>query len=226
MEHEAITFDAKHLRLPFFCQVTGASHTGKSYFVANMVLKRQFTLQEPVTKIIWCFSVHQPLYKKIKMLDPSIQFRQDLNFVPDREKIQRADGSYEPVLLIVDDLGVEALKSQMFYNLAVKHCHHWNISVFYITQHIFSDEKNSKKINDQCSYMSIFKSPRDESSVGVVATQSFRSTRKAFLEAYEHATEVSFQCLFLDLTAQCPKSLRMRGDILHPHPIIYVPKGI
>jgi hypothetical protein len=226
MEHEKVRFDAKRLRVPFFCQVSGASHTGKSHFVARMVMKRRYMFSRPIRKVIWCYSVYQPLYAKIKKLDPTVQFRQDLTFDPEKEKIELAKDTFAPILLIVDDLGTEALQSKMFYDLAVKHSHHWNISVLYITQHLFSDEKNSKKINDQCSYMAIFKSPRDETSVGVVATQCFKSHRKAFMKAYHHATEDAYQNFFVDLTAQCPRRLRLRSDIVHPHPRIYVPKGI
>ena len=225
MEHDIVTYDARRLRMPFFCQVSGASHTGKSHFVAKLILNRDYMFSDRAKKVIWCYSVYQPLYDEIKTLDPFIQFRQGLNFNPEREKIDRPDGKFEPVVMVVDDLGVEALKSEMFYDLAIKLCHHWNISVFYITQHLFSKVKNSKEVNDQCSYMAIFRSPRDESSVGVVGTQSFKRFRKAFLKAYELATEIPFECLFVDLTAACPRRLRLRSDIFHPHPIVFVIKG-
>lgn len=74
--------------------------------------------------------------------------------------------------------------------------------------------------------MCIFKSPRDETSVGVVATQSFKAYRKAFLKIFHHVTRDCYQNLFVDLTAQCPRPLQLRGSILDPHPKIYVPKGI
>jgi hypothetical protein len=226
MEHEAVSFEAQKLRLPFFAQISGASHSGKSHFVADLVLNRGYMMDHPVAKVVWLYAAHQKLYEVIAKFDPGIEFRRGLDFDHEKEKLPPLPGQDKPqhTLLVVDDLAGTALETDWFKDLASVYTHHSHISVLFITQRLFSSEKYSKQVNDQCSYLTIFRSPRDETSVGVVATQSFKNCRKFMLGSFEHATDEPYEYLFVDLTAQCPKRFRLRSRVVRRHPYMYLPK--
>ena len=75
-----------------------------------------------------------------------------------------------------------------------------NISVIFVTQNIFSQEKYSRTISLNCQYLILTKNPRDKLQLIILAKQMFPASTKFFAEAYEDAvTKKNFGYLLIDL---------------------------
>ena len=79
---------------PFSCIIAGASASGKTSFVVNLIRNASELLSPPVERVEYCYSVYQPLSDEIKHL---VSFTKGL---PD---ISKYDGNV-PTLLLMDDL--------------------------------------------------------------------------------------------------------------------------
>ena len=93
--------------------------------------------------------------------------------------------------------------------------HHMNISIFFITQNLFSKGKCMRTISLNSNYMLIFNNPRDRQQIRTLSRQMFPNNPKLLSECYEDATEAKqFGYLFLDLTQKTKQKHRIQTNIL------------
>ena len=79
----------------------------------------------------------------MKMPNLEFQFHEAL---PSLEKVQSLhDGLFH--IIVLDDLMEYIVKSVETQNLFTKYCHHYNITVVFITQNIFAQGPCSRTIN-------------------------------------------------------------------------------
>ena len=161
-------------------------------------------------KILYCYSVEQPMYVEIKNTLPQVIFNRGL---PTREEIKSfADGNHN--MIILDDLMTKVQKSDEILDMFILDSHHLNISVIYMVQNIFHQGKYCRTIALNTQYMVLFKNPRDSSQIKNLARQIYPMYPHALTEAYIDATSgVQYGYLFIDLTQQCKEELRMRAHI-------------
>ena len=172
-------------------------------------------------KILYCYSVEQPMYGEIRGVLPRIIFHKGL---PTKEDIaQLDDGNHNMVIL--DDLMTKLQKSDDILDMFILQSHHMSISVIYLMQNVFHQGKYCRTIALNTQYLVLFKNPRDSSQVRLLARQIFPLYPLALVEAYTDATQGGdYGYLFLDLTQQCKEKLRMRSHITPEHyTIVYTP---
>ena len=92
--------------------------------------------------------------------------------------------------------------------------HHNNLSIFYLVQNLFNQSKEMKNIKLNTHYLIVFKNPRDNQQVRVLARQMYPNKTKFFMEAFEDATSAPFGYLFLDLKPWTPEPYRVQTNIL------------
>ena len=203
--------------------ISGPSRSGKTTFIKKLLsnLPHMYSDRDLPDKILYCYSIEQPMYIEMKQIIPNITFHKGL---PSKELIEsmRSD---KHNLCVLDDLITRLQKSEDILEMFILGSHHFNISVFYLTQNIFHQGKFSRTITLNTQYLALFKTPRDSSQIMYLARQVFPTAPKALTEAYHDAVESGdFGYLFLDLTQQCKESLRMRSHITPEHyTIVYTP---
>ena len=107
---------------------------------------------------------------------------------------------------------------------------HQNISVFFLTQNLFSNEKNTRTISLNCNYMIILNNPRDRLQLSYLARQMFPENSKFLMECFSDAVENKhYGYLLLDFTQTTHKDHRVQTDICFDESseikrIIYLPK--
>lgn len=203
---------------PFNCIMSAPTMGGKTNMIKEL-LKYKNVLIDPIpNNIIFCYKAWQPSYDIIKAEVDGIQF---IEGILDMELISIQKNN----LVIFDDLMKECINNEEVMNLFTVGCHHKNTSVFFLTQNIFSKGKYSRDISLNSNYMIIFKNPRDQQQLQILARQMFPNNAKFLLESFQDATQIPYGYIFLDLKQSTEQRNRIQTGILpYQQRIFYTPK--
>lgn len=195
--------DSLVLHHPFGALLCGPSGVGKSYFLKLLLSKHTLIIQPAIDKVVWFYSIYQPLYDEI----PNVTFVE--GFPSDYKSYLGTR-----TLFIVDDLVEEYGNSKDLLALYTKASHHLNISIFTITQNIFHKGSAYREISLNSHYMFLFKCRRDINQIAHLAKQLYPRKTKFFLEAYEDATKKPYGYLLVDMKPNTEETFRLRTNIL------------
>ena len=207
MEHSWL-IDGFIFSHPFSCLIAGPSQSGKTTLIKEILMFNKLIIDPTIQRIIYCYSVWQPIFDEIKNLISNIEFHEGIYNIDNFDQSNRS-------LLILDDLMKECENDQSILNLFTVDSHHKNISVFLLTQNIFSKGKYTRTISLNSSYIIIFKNPRDKSQVYTLARQMFPDKINFFMEAFNDAvTNRAHSYLFVDLKQKTEEKNRIQTGII------------
>ena len=63
---------------PFTCMVAGMTGSGKTVWVQSLLQQAQNVIDQPLDRIIWCYSQWQPACTQLLMMKPTIEFVQGI----------------------------------------------------------------------------------------------------------------------------------------------------
>ena len=118
-------FKCKH---SFFMMICAPSRSAKKYWVVKLLEKRVIDIE--IQSILYCYAHEQPLYEKIKVSVPGIQFQSHLPTIEEINKMHDA-------LIVIDDLTNEAVNDASLLSALTEGSHQRNISVVILMQNIF-----------------------------------------------------------------------------------------
>ena len=116
-------------------------------------------------------------------------------------------------MLILDDQMTEAGNSTSLEKYFVQGSHHRNLTIVFIVQNIFGKGKAIRTSTLNANYLVLYKTPRDRNQVAILGRQMYPAKWKAFLEAFEHATQNPYTYLVVDLLPNTPEEYRLRGNM-------------
>jgi hypothetical protein len=194
---------------PFRCYIAGPSCCGKTELLQKILINLSTLIDKPIEKITFCYSVWQNKYEILKYLNIPIEFHLGLI------KATEFDSSINN-LLILDDLMQECKDSIEIYNLFSVDSHHRNISVFLVSQNIYTKGKCTRDLNLNSSYMILFKNLRDVTQINNLSRQMFPKRSKEFMQVFEDATsaENGYGYLLLDLNPNTMSDMRIQGNFI------------
>ena len=197
--------------------VAGPTSSGKTYWTHKLLTRNMFT--EPVASVLYCYGVFQDYFNQMKI--PNIEFHEGL---PTLEKVQSLhDGSFH--VIVLDDLMEYIVKSIEVQNLFTKYCHHYNITVIFLTQNVFAQGLCARTININTHILVLFANKRDESQAMNLEKQLYPCNSKVFMDAYEDATSYLHGYLVIDCDPKSPLELKLRTKIfLGEQTICYIRK--
>jgi hypothetical protein len=172
--------------------------------VSKLIEHLDELIEPKPTRVIFCCSEWQNNYDKLKAAHDFIEFHEGVVDVT-------ATQSDEKSLVILDDL-VDSINGDTV-ELFTKHSHHRAISVIFITQNMFQQNKYNRTMSLNTNYMVLFKNPRDITQVDVLGPQMYGKKAKAFAKAYKMATDIPHGYLLIDLKQQTSDQLRLRSNI-------------
>ena len=214
---EEVYFDPR-FQLPFTALLVGASGSGKSFFVKQLLQNMEHTLSRLPDRIIWSYSSYQPMYDELAK-NVKIKF---IEGIPDSLTDENIFPSNQHNLLVIDDcmdIGVnhdELMKAFTMYR------HHRKLSVIFLVQNLFQQGKHSRTISLNANYIILFKSVRDRLQIRILAQQMFPGQREYFLQSFNDATKEPYSYLIVDLRPHCPEHYRLRSGILpNQWPVVY-----
>ena len=195
--------------VPFFAgspiMIAGPTGVGKTYFTYNLLKNNMFT--EKISSVLYCYGVYQNFYDTMSL--PNLTFHSG---VPTLDTLKELNNGLFHVV-VLDDLMEEIIKSLDLQKLFTKYCHHYNLSVVFLTQNVFAQGPYARTISLNTHVLVLFGNKRDESQVVFLAKQIYPGNVKGFLEAYWDATEKNFGYLVVDCNPQSPKELKLRTNI-------------
>ena len=215
MSYEADVLKFKH---PFTFCVIGPTGSGKTVFLKNLLIKHKSLIIPNVQKILYFYSIWQPIYTDILNDNPNVEFIQGY-----KNECELLD-SKEVNLIVLDDLMEECKDNPEIAKIFTKASHHMNLSVIFLSQNLFLQGRQTRTISLNSHYMAIFKNPRDRAQFSFLSRQMFPGDTKYLNECFTDATSEPNGYLFLDFKQNTPENLRVRTKILENNPVIYLKK--
>lgn len=170
-------------------------------------------------KVIYCYSIHQPIFDTLKD-DENVQFVRGFDVTDifpdaddDEDDMKQNNGNKDKPnrLLILDDLHDE-ISPLILSKIFTKLSHHYSTSVIFIVQFLFMKIKCMRECSVNTMYNFIFRSPKDLVSLRVLNSQM--GFKPGFLTTcFLDATKSKYGYLMLDANPQSDPDLRVRTGI-------------
>ena len=193
---------------PFTCMIAGPSGSGKTTLLKKILINLNELINVNIDRIVYCYSRWQSTFDELKRIIPNIEFN---NGLPDIEDFNKEKNN----LLILDDLMKECGKDSSIVDVFTVDSHHKNIGVFFLSQNLFPNHKNSRTISLNCHYIINLNNPRDRAQFKYFARQMFPDNSQYLLECFNDAVETKpYGYLFLDCTQTTNSKFRVQTAIL------------
>jgi hypothetical protein len=204
-------------RHAFTCILAGPTQSGKSTWTKKFIKELSSLVTPEVEEVIYCLPSGQPFVKNY----PSyVRFHVG---VPDMEKF----ADCKKRLLILDDL--MSSTKQGVSEIFIRQSHHYNISVIFIVQNLFSRNQGHRDVSLNAHYIVLFKNPREKNQCSYLARQVCPENPRFIQEAFSDATNKEYGYLVFDLTQQTDDLHRFSTNIFKsdfPQNIVYVPREV
>ena len=191
--------------------ISGATGSGKTTWLKKL-LKHQNLFSTKPEKIIYCYGVWQEAFEDMS----NIEFRQGLDIPSKKEKGH--------MIVILDDLMSEVVKSSTVQSLFTEGSHHGDITVIFILQNLFQQGKHARSIMLNSHYIVLMKNPRDIQQVKLLGRQL--DQEKLVTEAYKDCMKEQYGYLVIDLSPHnIHENLRIKTHIFPGEDLtVYLPK--
>ncbi|CAF1015597.1 unnamed protein product [Brachionus calyciflorus] len=218
MDNNFWLIDQEVFKHPFTCTIAGPTQSGRTWLIKKILTFNNSIFDQPPQNILYCYSTWQTNFENFGEIYPKIKFKQGL---PDIDEINPSLNN----LVILDDLMKECEEDQSIQKLFTIDSHHKNISVFFITQNIFSKGKFTRTLNLNSHYLILFNNPRDKLQINTIARQMFPGKINFFIEAFKDASSKPHCYLLIDLKQSTNNRDRIQTGITPDEQrIIYTPK--
>lgn len=193
--------------------LSGPTGSGKTSFIKKFLQEREKLIDTHIEEVIYCLPEGQ-------FVDDSIPYTKLHRGVPDISMFK----DLKPRIVVLDDLlsSVDANVVELF----IRGSHHFNLSVVFVVQNLFSKNKGCREISLNSHVIVLFSNPRGKQQISVLARQISPENPRFISDAYADATRKPYGYLVLDLHQLTPEECRVRTNIFsneHPQNIVYIP---
>lgn len=224
MDIDSVHLSFKH---PFTGIIAGPTGSGKTVLLRRILANHKNLLSNiSELKVLWAYGMWQPLYNEPTQYNISY-----IEGLPSIEDIK----SYQPNLIVIDDLMTELGGKKILADLFTKGSHHMNFSVFFIVQNMFHQASQMRNISLNAHYIILMKNLRDKAQVSYLGRQLFPENPKYFMDAYNDATNKQYGYIVIDLKVDTPDKYRLKTRITKEEtpdgikggyaPIVYIRKN-
>ncbi|MES9883139.1 MAG: ATPase/DNA packaging protein [Sedimenticola sp.] len=206
---------AEEATLKFFSPTTviiaGASGSGKSVLLFQILRSAAAMFETPPDKIYYCYAVYQDLFDTIKNDLKNVEF---VEGVPDKQDLIQWSSNKKHNLIVLDDLMRSVAKNDAMADLFCVYSHHMKFSVFLTVQNLYSGGKQFRTISLNAHAFILFKNGRDELQIRHLARQLLPGRTDYFMDAYLKATSPLFGYILIDISPRADPMYKLRSHIL------------
>jgi energy-coupling factor transporter ATP-binding protein EcfA2 len=205
-------------RHPTTVLVAGPTGCGKTEFVYKLLTTHE-AIQPTPQRIIFIYSEWQPAYDRMKQaLQNTIEFVKDYEPKALYESISPA---VRNMLVLDDQMDSENMKGNTLCKFFTQGSHHRNLTVLYIVQNLFNQDRSMRTVSLNSHYLVLFKNPRDMTQIRTLATQMYPKQPSFLMDAFDDATSKPFSYILLDLRSDTPDEIRVRARMFDSDPVVY-----
>lgn len=193
--------------------LSGPTGSGKTSFIKKFLSERERLIDSYIEEVIYCLPDGQ-------IVDESISYTKLHRGVPDISMFS----DLKPRIVILDDLlsNVDSNVVELF----IRGSHHYNLSVVFVVQNLFSKNKGCREISLNSHIIVLFSNPRDKQQISILARQISPENPRFITDAFVDATSKPYGYLVLDLHQLTPENYRVRTNIFsseYPRDVVYIP---
>lgn len=191
--------------------VVGASGCGKTRRIHHYLsLKNElFEQGDIINHVIYFYSMWQDEYTKMQQEGLVQEF---VNAFPTNEEFLARVGQHERSICVLDD-AMSHISRDLVEIITVS-ARHSKATTFILFQSLFPAHPLARQISLNVKYFHLFKNPRENGQIQVLARQLQPRNYKYIVEAYHNATEKPYSCFLIDLMQETPEALRFRSMVL------------
>lgn len=202
------------LKNPFTAICAGASQSGKTTFVLNLLRNIDLLFEDPRCKknIIYYYKEMQSSLQSFQAEQIVQHWVHQLPTVEDiKEKTIIAKDSGGSIV-IIDDFAADLNKeiAEIFTVIG----HHSNTTVILLCQNLFQQGPIFRTISLNSTYIIVFKNPRDSSQISYFARQFAPNNSKWIVSAFKEATKRPYSYMFFNNHQSTADYLRVCSNIL------------
>lgn len=232
---ETSSFDSNNsydvrFKTPFTCVVAGESGSGKTYLVNEILKRKDKIFTKKPDKTILFYTVNQPIYDDMLSsgaIDQLIEGSPSIDqMIEMAEPFKKTNGC----CLVFDDHihNIQSTMSKLF----TMYSHHMNISVFFLTQNLFLQDKDYRLMSINTNYMILMGGNRNRGQIQHFARQISPYRTGYIVDGFYDATKnKKYSYLLIDFKQGVPDHIRVRTNIVPQDNIdepiiIYLEKSI
>jgi hypothetical protein len=200
--------------------LAGPTQCGKTHFLATAIQDKRF--QPEPQRIVWVFGEWQHAYEELAQQVPHIQFVKNFS----SELYESFDPSVRNLLVLDDQMENSAAHKRGENDVSkffTQGSHHRNLTVVYIVQNLFNQDRSMRTVSLNTHYMVLFKNPRDATQVRTLGCQMYPENSRILTDAYRDATTKPYGYLLVNLRPNACDALRILSDVFEKEPTAYVP---
>lgn len=221
---------------PFTCLVAGATQSGKSTFVANLLLNHRdyvnvtfdyiyIFLGTDIKQNPTLGQIKTRFPKKTKIMDITSMYKNKKDM---RESFPRAierlvkKKKKSKGCFIFDDLMKEMGDSDVLSNIFIKHSSHGNVSVIFITQNLFHKGKNQtegRTLYINSHIIVLFLNKLDNTTLCTIAQKITGGTDTKRLKQLLKKIQERYRYVVLRGHLSTPAELLITSDYFATHPV-------
>lgn len=194
--------------------VSGPSLSGKSNFVYEIIKQKFDVFEKAPHHILYCLNEEsRDINRTIMEKFHGVRFVTGLDEMPQ---------TFQPdTLIIFDDLLTNPSKKvnekicDLISEYFIRKVHHTSeiVGVIMIVQNLFMNYASFRTIAQNANYLLIFRSPRANTQINVLANQ-LGYDKNILRSIFKEATKYPHSYLFIDLNANTDERLRFKSNVI------------
>ena len=194
--------------------LAGASGSGKTFKVADILRNKNSMINagEKIKNVVFFYASWQPIYTALQNEGVVTKWA---NKMPTNEEYLSYVEPYKDdggSIVVIDDFMSEISKDLV--TIVTVSARHNLASTFILFQNLFPANPLARQISLNVKYMYVFKNPRENAQFAYLVRQIRPGNYKWIEQAYHEAVKNPYSCLLMDLTQECPDSIRFRSSFL------------